>query len=115
MTTITTQLVASPAEAKRNRFMVAERLNTLGYVEQELLRARWQMGEAKPARLQVADYGDLPVVLPTHYHPFADWRNSDGRGRKPVMKSWLGLCSLDLGAIEYKERMAGQIEFEPAI
>jgi len=95
--------------------MVAERLNTIGYIEQERLRERWVTGEAKPERLQVADNGDLPIALPNHYHPLVNWRETDGKGRKPVMRSWLGLCSLDLGAIEYKERMAGQIEFEPAI
>ena len=110
-----TMLVMSPAEAKRNRYLVANRLNTMGYVEQELLRARWQIGEPKPARLQVADYGDLPIVLPNHYHPFAQFRLSDGRGRKPGMRSWLGLISLDNGINEVNSRMAGEIEFEPAI
>jgi len=97
--------------------MVANRLNTIGYVEQELMRARWQIGEAKPERLVVADYGDLPLALPKHYHPFANYRESDGRGRKSVMRSWLGLYALDKGAalVEENNRMAGEIEFEPAI
>ena len=113
-----TMLVMSPAEAKRNRYMVANRLNTIGYVQQELLRARCQTGEPKPERLLVADYGDLPIVLPNHYHPFAQFRLSDGRGRKAIMQSWLGEIGvgLDNGAIKYGgSQLEGEIEFEPTI
>jgi len=89
----------------------------MGYVEQERLRERWLIGEEKPERLQVADEGDMPKALPNHYHPFANWRETDGKGRKSVMKSWMGLIGigLDNALMETNNRMAGEIDFEPAI
>ena len=110
-------LVVSLAQASRNRCMVADRLNTMGYVEQELLREHWVTGEPKPDRLQVAEYGDWPAVSPKHYHPYANYRATDGKGRKSVMRSWLGQLGigLDHGIAEQNERIAGEIEFEPAL
>jgi hypothetical protein len=129
----TSMMCPSLPRAKRNRFIVHEGLFVLGYIEQEILREHWTTGTPKPTRLIVGE--DFPTVLPNRYHPFADWRATDGRGRKSVMKGWLGEAgfALDLGLIadcrnnrHVKARIvkatkviavkyAGEVDFMPSI
>jgi len=106
------------AGAKANRYIVANRLFTIGYVEQELLRKRWLHGEPKPERLLVADDGDWPRVHPNRLHPYATWRYSDGKGRKSVMRGWMEQLSDALDSSlgnEGRTVYAGEIDFTPDI
>jgi hypothetical protein len=114
---INTLGMSALARAKVNRHIVANRLFTIGYVEQELLRQRWLHGEPKPERLIVADYGDYPRVHPNRLHPYATWRYTDGKGRRPVMESWLGQYSLalDTNLIDNGVKYDGEIDFTPDI
>jgi len=110
MTTHIEQLVDSLPEARRNRGMIANHEHIRGYIEQELLREHWAMGAKKPESLIVGGEGDMPLALPKHYHPFADWRATDGRGEQPIMRSWLGLYSLDKGtALHQARKLQGEI------
>ncbi len=90
-----TAMCPSLIRAKQNRWIVAEHLFTIGHIQQEILRQHWETGAPKPARL-IVDEGELPEALPRHYHPFASWRETDGRGRKSIMRGWLGTASLSL-------------------
>lgn len=117
-------LCESRQRARENREIVADHLFTLGYIEQETLRERWITGEEKPVRLIVED--NLPEILPSRYHPLAGWRTTDGKGRKPIMKGWMGELgyALDLTIepdrkakvkVETSVRLVGEIEFCPNI
>jgi hypothetical protein len=94
----TSLMCPSIPRARVNRRIVHDHLFTLGYIEQEILREHWQTGTEKPERLVVGE--EFPTILPRRYHPFANWRESDGRGRKPILKGWMGdlgiALSLDL-------------------
>uniref|UniRef100_A0A6H1ZIG3 Uncharacterized protein n=1 Tax=viral metagenome TaxID=1070528 RepID=A0A6H1ZIG3_9ZZZZ len=72
----TEQLCTNLEQATQNRQRVHNHENIHGYLVQEAAREGWAWGQPKPPSLCV---GELPVVHPRHYHPFAVWRQSDNQ------------------------------------